>query len=265
MSDANEHVSELVDDYLHDLLPADRAAHVERHSAACPACKAALEEARQRLAALLAMPPCEASGQLLEAALHGIAEHERRRRRWRRRVLATAGGLVAATVLVLGGLHLYYSNLKPTPYDLIVLGQRDLLASTNAALRVRLLDRRNDKPLAGVPVTVELRGPAGVAELASFVTDSLGAGQPRFRLPDWADGTYELRVVARTPDGPEEVTRPVRLTRSWKLMLTSDSDQPEETFQVLFLQEAHRGGDAGDDKPPDGQMGAEPAADEPDE
>ncbi len=39
-----------------------------------------------------------------------------------------------------------------------------------------------------------LRGPDGREEkLAEFSTDEQGGGNPRFDLPDWADGDYQLR------------------------------------------------------------------------
>jgi alpha-2-macroglobulin-like protein len=238
MSQPTAHVDHEVDDYLHDLLTPERAAQVERHCADCAACKAALDEARRRLAALQALPLVEPSGELLAAALRRIDAHEQKRRRFRRRfLLGTAAALLLAAV-GLGAAHLYYLGLAATPYDLIVLGQRDLLAATTGSLRVRLVDRQADAPLAGVPVTVELRSPGGlVVELAHFSTDRHGGGQPRFRLPEWADGEYELRVTAQTKGGPEVVARTVRLKRSWKLMLTSDKPvyQPGQEIHVRAL------------------------------
>jgi hypothetical protein len=233
MTDRNDHVRDLVDDFLHDLLEPTDAARVERHCGHCRACRAALEEARQLLAALQAVPPSEASPQLLAATLRGIQDHERRRKRHFRRFVLGTLGAVAAAALVLLGLQIYFSTLTASPWDLVVLGQDRLMAATAGSLRVRLVDRKANRPLAGVPVTVELLGAGQTAELARFTTDAHGSGRPLFRLPDWAAGSYTLRVVA----GSEEISRPVRLERSWKLMLTSDKPvyQPGQTIQVRAL------------------------------
>lgn len=233
MPDVNDHVRNLVDDYLHDLLEPADAARVERHCADCPSCRAALDAARQLRAVLQAVPPSEASPQLLAATLRGIHAHERRRqRRFRHFVFGTLG-TVAAAALVLLGLQIYYSNLTASPWDLVVLGQDRLMAATAGSLRVRLVDRKANQPLAGVPVTVELLGAGQKVELARFTTDAHGSGRPLFRLPDWAAGNYTLRVAA----GSEEINRSVHLERSWKLMLTSDKPvyQPGQTIQLRAL------------------------------
>jgi uncharacterized protein YfaS (alpha-2-macroglobulin family) len=97
--------------------------------------------------------------------------------------------------------------------------------------------RGDNRPLAGTPVRVALRGGGGEVELARFTTDAQGSGSPRLQVPDWADGRYELRVVAQTPGGREEVVQPVQLRRSWKLLLSSDKPvyQPGQTIQVRAL------------------------------
>src|SRR6185437_14141400 len=125
---------------------------------------------------------CPEPSAVITATLQKIDQHEQQRRQRRRRRLRSAGGLVAAAVLVLGGLHVYFLNLKATPYDLVVLGQRQLLPDAMSALRIRVMDRARDMGLAGVPVTVELRRDGDSVQLAQLTTDALGSGQPRFRL-----------------------------------------------------------------------------------
>jgi hypothetical protein len=237
MPEQNPHVRNLLDDYLHDLLEAPQAQAVEAHCESCPECRTALDEARHLRSALQAVPPSEASPQLLAAALGRIAEYERRRKARRKTFLWSAAGTLAAGVLVLLGMHVYYYNLKASPYDLIVLGQRELLTASGASLRIRLVDHNDNRPLAGVPVTVALRGGAGEVELANFTTDAQGTGQPHLQLPDWANGRYELHIVAKTPGHPEEVVQTVQLRRSWKLLLSSDKPvyQGGQNIQVRAL------------------------------
>jgi alpha-2-macroglobulin-like protein len=238
-SHPDAHVADLVDDYLHGLLDAFIRAEVERHCDACPACKAALEDARRRLVALQAAPPTEASETLVQNTMRKVDAYRLDRKvRWRRFV-AIAGGGLAAAVLLLAGLQIYNANLSATPYDLIVLGQRDLLASTNGSLRILLRDGKTYAPLANVPVAVMLvdRVSTKTAILANFTTDAHGSGQPRFALPDWADGAYGLRVVAQTAGTPETADLNVTLKRSSKVMLTSDKPvyQPGQVIHVRAL------------------------------
>jgi len=240
MLKADDHVLDFVDDYLHEVLaPADTAC-VEQHCERCRICKVALEEARQRLTAMEAVPSCEASGQLIQATMQKIDDHEHRSRRARRYLLWVLVAPAAAAA-ILAAVHFYYLNLSPTPYDLAVFGQTKLLADTMGSLRVRLSNRLSGVALAGCPVTIELRGSGArqIAQLASFTTDDRGSGQVRFRLPDWEDGSYQLVVQARPRPGadPEVVTETVRLRHSWKVMLTSDKPvyQPGQEIRVRAL------------------------------
>jgi alpha-2-macroglobulin-like protein len=232
-------MADLADDYVHRLLDADRAREVERHCDACPACKTALEDARRRLATLRDAPAAEASEELVHKTMRKIDAHQlTRKRRWRRFVWITSGAL-AASLLLLAGLHAYNYNLSATPYDLVVLGQNELLASTNGSLRVVLRDAKTMLPVAGVPVTVQLfdRLNNKTAELARFTTDAHGGGQPRFTSPDWADASYELRIVAQTAGTPEIASQHVTLKRSFKVMLSTDKPvyQPGQVIHARSL------------------------------
>src|SRR5262245_55725752 len=116
-----DHVLDAVDDYLHDLLDDETADRVARHCAACPTCGAALEDARRRQAALQAVPPTEASEELVRDTVAGVERHERR---WRRRRGFVLGGLAAAfaaAAAVLVVFQLHFATLSPTPMDLKVL------------------------------------------------------------------------------------------------------------------------------------------------
>jgi type II secretory pathway pseudopilin PulG len=240
MMKPDDHALDFVDDYLHDVLAPADAACVEQHCERCRICKVALEEARKRMAALEGVPSCEASGQLIQATIQTIDVYEQRRRPVRRYLSWLLVAPVAAAA-ILAAVHVYYLNLSPTPYDLAVYGQRNLLADTIGSLRVRLSNHFSGAALAGCPVTVELRGPEArqIVQLASFATDDRGSGQARFHLPDWADGSYQLIVEARPRSGTdlEVVTETVQLRRSWKVMLTSDKPvyQPGQQIRVRAL------------------------------
>ena len=71
------HVADLADDFVHRLLDADRAAEVGRHCGACPACKAAVDDARRRFAALQAEPALEAPEELVQKTIGKIDAHQK--------------------------------------------------------------------------------------------------------------------------------------------------------------------------------------------
>ncbi len=235
-----EHVQDLVDDYLHDNLEPHDAARVEAHCGACPGCKAALDAARRRLAALRALPVHEASEEMIERTTDRVEEYGARRRTLIRRLGVGVLGALAASAALIVAMQTYYSHLITSPWDLKVLGQSELLAGSSAAVRVCLLDRVRNRPVSGVPVIVTLRNKASgnTAEVVRFTTDAAGTGATRFVVPEWPDGDCELLVqaYAEGPD-PEAVARPVRVRRSWKLMLSSDKPvyRPGQTIHLRSL------------------------------
>lgn len=234
MSTSTAHVDHLVDDYLHELLSPDEAGRVETHCSGCDRCARALDQARRRLAILRAVPSTEPSAGLVQNTLERIDDHSARKPRLGKRFWIGVVGTLAASALLLLGANLYYANvLTAGSIDLVVLGQRDLLAATTASLRVRLADRSSNTLLAGVPVVVTLKGIGKAQELASFTTDEQGNGSPRFELPDWPEGKYELEVRAKG----ESITRPITLKRAWKLMLSTDKPlyQPGQTILMRSL------------------------------
>jgi hypothetical protein len=249
MSDTTPHVADLADDFVHDLLPAWRAAEVERHCAECEPCRTAVEEARRRLAALKAVPPVETPPQLVETTVAAVEGHTRTRRLRVKRFFKWMTAAVAAAVVVMGALNIYYFTLSPTPYDLVVLGQSELLVTSMSSMRVRLMDRKANRPVEGVPVTVALRAindPKGpwIEPLGSYRTDENGDVQPRFYVGDYPPGEYDLVVHADVAGSSEVVTRRVTLKRSWRLLLTSDKPvyQPGQTIHMRALALRHPAG-----------------------
>ena len=235
MLQPDDHILEYVDGYLHEALSARDQETLLQHVQVCPICQVVLEEGRKRLAALQSVPVVEASESLINATILRIAAHREPRWTPARSALAFA----AAVALLLGGFHLYYLTLSPSPYELKVLGQTELLAGTEGSLRVLLVRHDDQKPLPGVRVNVELSkksaGPA--VKLVSFHTDPAGSTQARFQWPDWEPGEYELRISARPSFGEESIVKTVKLKRSWKLMVSSDKPvyQPGQTIHLRSL------------------------------
>lgn len=232
----SDHVSHLVDDCVHGLLPPERQRQVETHCAACDDCGRALTQARQRLELLQALPPAEPSSTLVDDTLDAV-EHDRVSwARSGRRLLLGAVAALAACVALLVGAQMYFGSLKASDVDLIVMGQGEWLSSSRASLRVRVVDGRGQTALAGVPVVVELLGGETV-ELARAETDEWGNAAPQFEVPEGVVGQARLRVRALTARGTETFVRPVTIKRSSRLMLSSDKPvyQPGQTILMRSL------------------------------
>jgi len=234
------HVMDQVDAYLHDLLEPAEVQYLEEHCGKCAICEAALAEARKRRSAVQALPALEAPEQLIRATVAAVDEYDESTSRRRTLTVRAYLAAVAAAVLLLGGMHLYYFTLSPGSYELAVLGQHQLLAGAGGSLRVRVLDRTTGRGVAGVPVRIALHNGQGeAAELVRFTTDAQGTGQPRFQTPDWNTGEYRLQVIA-TPGwfgAAEELSERIALRRSWKVMLTSDKPvyQPGQVIRIRSL------------------------------
>jgi hypothetical protein len=242
----HEYVREKLAGYPHDLLSGVDANLVEEHCRQCADCQAALAEVQKNLEALRSLPAVEASEELIRRTELRLEQARLKepgpiRRGWFHSMsLAQRSCLgAAAAALLIGTLHIYYANLSPSPYDLRVLGQTELLADTESSLRVIVFNRDAGALVPKVPVELSLKGkdPEQYVILAQFETDANGTGQPRCRLPDWKDGEYELKVVAHTAGGTESITRPIKLQRSWQVMLSTDRPvyQPGQVIRMRSL------------------------------
>ncbi len=228
-------IDQLADAFVHGLLPPEEARAFERRCAESEEAAAALARARARLGLMQALPPAEPAVDLAQRTMQNLEDTDARWRSLRRRAVLSMGLAVAASIMVLVGAGVYYSGLKPTGPDLALLGQRDLLAASNAVLRVRMTDRKaGGAAMPGMPVSVELLAPGGDAvEVGKAQTDARGDAAPSVNLPDWPAGNYTLRVKG----GGEVLTRQVTLTRPFRVMLSSDKPiyQPGQTIMLRSL------------------------------
>lgn len=227
--------AERADAYLHGLLTPEEADRFERDLEADPRLRADLDRARRRLAIIeAALPPVEASEDLVRTTLRRLAA-ARRSGRWRGRVVTGLLAPLAAACLVIGLFHLHYRNMAASPLDLEVYGQNELMADTDAVLHVRLTDRATKSPVVGAPVVVSIGEPGtpGFARFEAGTTDARGFARPSVRLPDLPSGSYPLRVSA----GPEALVQSVKVKRSFQVMLGSDKPvyQPGQVIHIRAL------------------------------
>ncbi len=235
------HILEFVDSYLFGVLTPGEEEYVVQHCAKCRICAVALEEARKRVTALESLPAAEPSEELIHKSLKKVEIYEKGVPRRRRIKVLGIAALVAFLVLPFA-LQIYFANLSPPPYDLRVMGQAQLVPGTTAALRVQVVEPEKGTGLKDVPVDIDLldKKTDTTLHLTSFTTDSEGTGQPRFRLPEWSDGDYEIRVTARLGRTIEAVTQAIHLRQipqNWKVMLSSDRPvyQPGQEIHIRAL------------------------------
>mgnify|MGYP002623233415 FL=1 len=237
MLDNNKTPEHYADAYVHKLLSQEEAAAVEERAKADKAWSHALEDAQRRHDLLKSLPPTEATEKLVQQTMaHVTGKVERRDRTWKiysRSVM----GLATAAALVIAAFHTYFYTMKPSPYDVRILGQNQLLSGTDAALRVAVFDQATGQPVNGVPVRLALfdRDSGEEFDLGDFTSGEDVAA--RFTLPDWEPGSYDLRVVAQTKGQDATLTESLTLRREWKLMLSFDKPvyQPGQTIHLRAL------------------------------
>jgi uncharacterized protein YfaS (alpha-2-macroglobulin family) len=236
MSREKDSIDRMVDDYVHDLLSPEDRKKVEDLCANDPHVAKLLEQAKARLGLLQSLPSVEPSAQLVPETMAKVDEEARKPRPFRKVFSFASSFALAAAFLLLLGYQWHVASLRATTIDVALLGQRELLTTSNASLRVRVIDfAKNAEPLAGVPVTISLLTPNGEPKrLAQATTDETGSIAPRFVVPDLPSGEYSLSITADTPKGPETITRPIQLKRSWKLMLSSDKPVYQPGQKILL-------------------------------
>ncbi len=229
----------MVDAYVHDLLDADDREFVRRRIAESDVWAAAHAEALRMRDLLRSTPALEPDARLIDSTLARVRTDGPRADRLRRRLIWTPIYAAAAAIALFLGVNFYFSTLSPSPYDVQVLGQTGFLAGSDASLRVHVRRADVNSAVAGADVELSLHDTARnqTVRLASFTTDDIGTGSPRFKFPDWPEGTYELRVKAQTPRGAELISHRIDLRRDWRVLLSTDKPvyQPGQTIRMRSL------------------------------
>ncbi|MFZ4572748.1 MAG: MG2 domain-containing protein [Phycisphaerales bacterium] len=234
----NEKLNETADALVFGLLNENEAARVQARAASDPAMAAAIQSARARREALLALPTAEPSSALIAAALNSAQADAQRvaRRHGRRRSISRGiGGVLAFAVAVIACFHAWIDGWKPPVVGVQLVAQQEVNAGSRGSMRVVVQDVSGEEPATGKNVSLVLRGGSGGAvTLASFKTDANGTASPSFEYPDWAAGNYTLSVEV---EGQTHLERTVELKRERRVMLSTDKPQyqPGQTIHVRAL------------------------------
>lgn len=242
--------------YLHGELSPAASQAVEAHLTQCPACRAELVELRALDAGLNQVIPAayqsvhlsRAAEQRIRNALAVERGRQQRGRGWQQALAALAAGLRPLSKAAIPVVALFFVVLtiraaqlptQPGAQQMLVLGQNTFAPGTAGAVRVLVRDSASDQPIANANVNVALRQPvAGLAKTVyAGTTDTTGSAPVNFQVPaDW-EGDAELIVEASSDLGNDEVVAPIRLARSYRLLLSSDKPvyQPGETLHLRTL------------------------------
>ena len=232
-----------------ELSPAETQA-VEAHLATCPDCLAELRSMQALRSGLNAtVPPLYQSVHLSPAASERIRATLARQRgessagswwdAWVNLLRPLGKAAIPLVAVFFVGLVLRATQL-PLPagsQQTLVFGQDTLAPGSQAGLRVLVNNPATNQPVANAAVKVTLRQ-AGLAKtLYTGATDATGSAPVQFAVPaDWS-GDSQLEVTTQSELGQDQVLAPIRLVRSYRLLLGSDKPvyQPAETIHLRTL------------------------------
>ncbi|MCS6842803.1 MAG: MG2 domain-containing protein [Caldilineales bacterium] len=252
------HVEEHLLAYLDGELSPAEVQSVEAHLARCAACRAALDELQSLQAGLTrTIAAAYATTRLAPAAEQRIrsalaAERARQASRgpqpgwWQALQLGLRSLLRPLTQAAIPAMALFFVvltlNASRLPYqagaqELLVLGQSTFTPGSTAAVRVAVRDNASGQPLANARVDVSLRQAGLARTVFAGNTDATGSLPVQFRVPEEWQGDAELVVEADSDLGAAEVTAPIRLARTYRLLLSSDRPvyRPGETVHLRTL------------------------------
>jgi hypothetical protein len=118
-----------------------------------------------------------------------------------------------------------------------ILGQKEYLAGSRAAIRVLVSDSQSNQAQAG-SLRIDLLIPNQEPRmLFAGRLDRRGAVEAGFRFPAGLAGKCTLRFVAETPIGTTETTEPVELKEKASILLTTEKPiyQPGQTIHARAL------------------------------
>ena len=151
-------------------------------------------------------------------------------------------GLYFAIPLIfflLVGYSFYMLNLEnyAGEQNVLVYGQNRFESGSEASLRIVALTHEESKPINGAWVTIKARQGKRDVVLFEGKTDERGSPEAEFTVPEEMEGDYALSITVKSRHGSDEIIRPVKIERTYGILLTSDkpSYQPGQTMHLRAL------------------------------
>jgi hypothetical protein len=152
-------------------------------------------------------------------------------------IVATLAALIICTVCGLVGGTIYALRLPQyaSEQDTLILGQSSMIPGAPGALQVQVQRHDDARPVAGAEVQVSLKPRDGgrATILYTGTTDAGGHASAVFTVPDVDDSAQELVVETRSSLGRDRLEQPVRIQRSYKVLLTTDKPIYQPGQQIL--------------------------------
>ena len=227
---------------------------VESHLARCDACRRERERVKRELALLhrweTPAPPEGLAEKAVRAAhaasrqkgdkimaLKPVEPEMRWLGGWRFWAAAAAAVVLVVACVSLNTWRVAVRHARPQ--EAVVLGHWDITPGVVTAYRVFVRDGRAGDPIADAEVAVKLVSPEGRAVWkGKGKTDERGIVEVVPDVPaDLADGDYKLQVNAKSAKGASVVTREVSVSRSFRVMVSTDKPlyQPGQTIHIRTL------------------------------
>ncbi len=135
-----------------------------------------------------------------------------------------------------------YKPPKVYGVDVFVVSDRVFVPGSRASVRVvtrAVLGLADSRPLPMAGIEIELLGDGGKKKKRLFTgrADVLGGLDADFLVPEWPDGSYEMKILARSPFGEREVAQTVQLKRTGRVLLLTDKPiyQPGQVIHLRAL------------------------------
>ncbi|MCE5328307.1 MAG: hypothetical protein LLG01_18040, partial [Planctomycetaceae bacterium] len=159
------------------------------------------------------------------------------RTRYQEAVVVMMALLALVTVLVVCMTPLRAQDLRALGMQ--VVGPREVLADSVAAVRVIVTDHAARKPAQGALVSIRLAKPDNSLSelLLNARADGRGTVDMSFEIPAVVPGAYEFVIRARYGGDTEETRQAVRVTAGNQVLLTTDKPlyKPTQVVHVRAL------------------------------
>jgi hypothetical protein len=151
--------------------------------------------------------------------------------------------IVPLFIIILAGYTFYIFNLEKytVQQDTLIFGQNKFSPGSFASFRVITLDHKTRTPIPDADIKIIAQSKAKekkiTFDLYTGKTNKYGTADIRFPVPELAEGDYDLIIDTRSKTGKDIIKKPVKIERTYKILLTTDKPlyQPGQTIHVRSL------------------------------
>ena len=133
--------------------------------------------------------------------------------------------------------HIFAFSQLMDKLELIVLGQNNLIADSNASIRIVTLNYKGRKPIVNARVKILLKSDTSSKNLFTGTTDRNGSIDASFNIPNLKDGSSRIEVSAETGIGAERVEYGITMKKVYNIYLITDKPlyQPGQIIHIRTL------------------------------